>query len=321
MNTNNLPDVQNDPDSNHPKLSINKVGVRNIRVPFRLLCKDGSTITTSAKVSSYCNLTQSLRGINMSRISRTINDVLDRQTSTGFAGLENFAYELQKAHGTDNIWIKAHFEFVFKDKTPLSGILSYEPIKVTFESILKGSDIKNYVTVETVEMSLCPCSKEMSMLKNNLTNKEMAEIAVIQDDGLRQKILLAGFGAHNQRSNIQVKVELASDRSALMWIEDIVEIIKKGASSPTWSTLKRPDEKWVTEVSYMGGYFNEEYKFIEVGGGPKFVEDIVRHIAVELNVELDKRITDYCIVVNNEESIHSGDIMATSIMTAGRKMS
>jgi len=316
----NLPDIQNDKRSNHPKLAINKVGVRNILVPFKLMRKNGETIQTNARVSSYCDLVPDLKGINMSRISRTINDVLSRQSSTGFAGLEDFAQELAKAHGTDNIWVKAHFEFSFKDKTPSTGIISYEPVIVTFESILKENDIRNYVTVETVEMSLCPCSKEMSLLKNNISKEEAHELGKVSYP-LRQKIFASGFGAHNQRSNIQVKVELDSSRKSLMWIEDIVEIIKKGASSPTWSTLKRPDEKWVTEVSYMGGFFNEDHKFVKVGGGPRFVEDIVRYIAVGLNLELDSRIADYCIIVNNEESIHSGNIMATSVMTAGRELS
>lgn len=317
---NNLPDVQNDPSSKHPKLAINKVGVRNIYVPFKLKRKDGSIVNTTARVSSYCDLVPNLKGINMSRISRTINKVLEKDTSTGFNGLEDFVYELSKAQETDNIWIKAHFKFTFKDETPVTNLLSYEPIKVIFESVLKKGIVYNYVTVETVEMSLCPCSKEMSLLKNNLNEDERKMIDSIKPESLRQKVMAAGFGAHNQRSNIQVKVELEPNRKHLMWIEDIVNIIKKGVSSPTWSTLKRPDEKWVTEVSYAGGYFDNDYKFVEVGGGPKFVEDIVRQIAVGLNPELDKRIADYCIIVNNEESIHSGDIMATSVLTAGRNL-
>jgi len=326
MISENLPDVQQSKDG-FPRISIEKVGVRNLKVPFKLMRKNGEVFNTIANISSYCDLVSDLKGINMSRISRTINDVLESASCYGFDGLETFAKELAAAHNTDNIWIKAQFEYIFEDLTPVTNILSYEPVKVTFESILKRNGIsrtsysvKNYVQVESVEMSLCPCSKEMSLLVNNLTESEICELAIIQSDSLRQKIMMAGFGAHNQRSNIRVKVELNSYRKELMWIEDLVGIIKKGASSPTWSTLKRPDEKYVTEVSYAGGYFNEDKKFVEVGGGPRFVEDISRHVAVQLIDELDKRINDFCIVVNNEESIHSGEIMATSVLTAGRDL-
>jgi GTP cyclohydrolase FolE2 len=70
----------------------------------------------------------------------------------------------------------------------------------------------------------------------------------------------------------------------------------------------------------MGGYYDENYNFIETNGGPMFVEDITRNIATELNNYLDKTIFDYTIIVNNQESIHSDNIMATAVKTAGRRL-
>ena len=52
--------------------------------------------------------------------------------------------------------------------------------------------------------------------------------------------------------------------------------------------LKRPDEKFVTEKAY---------------DNPKFVEDLVRDIAVDLNK--DERIIAYTIESENFESIHN----------------
>ena len=52
--------------------------------------------------------------------------------------------------------------------------------------------------------------------------------------------------------------------------------------------LKRPDEKFVTEKAY---------------DNPKFVEDLVRDIAVDLNQ--DDRIIAYTIESENFESIHN----------------
>jgi GTP cyclohydrolase I len=52
--------------------------------------------------------------------------------------------------------------------------------------------------------------------------------------------------------------------------------------------LKRPDEKWVTERAYEN---------------PKFVEDLVRDVALRLMAE--KRIASWTVSSENFESIHN----------------
>ena len=52
--------------------------------------------------------------------------------------------------------------------------------------------------------------------------------------------------------------------------------------------LKRADEKWVTERAYEN---------------PKFVEDLVRDVALRLNA--DGRVGRYRVEVENFESIHA----------------
>jgi GTP cyclohydrolase I len=314
-----LPDVQKSTDG-FPRIAINKVGVRNIKVPVKVRTKGGKPFHTIATVSSYCDLVADLKGINMSRISRTINDVLHRN-DFAFDNLNAFVAALREAHGTNSVWIKAKFDYLWTDTAPLTNTHSYEPVDVVFESMAVGDVVHNYVTVTSTEMSVCPCSREMSLLRNNISQDETVEIGTKLSVALQDKLARAGFGAHGQKSVVEVKVELNRASDQLMWIEDIVAIIQGSASSPTWSTLKRPDEKYVTEVSYMGGYYDEEGRFVPVPGtGPKFVEDIGRCVAEKLNAHLDQLILDYSIVVNNQESIHSGDILATSVLTAGRNL-
>ena len=314
-----LPDIQQSQQGFY-KLPINKVGVRNIKIPLELKLKNSSDIFhTIANISSYCNLVDDIKGINMSRISRTINSVILNNSMGGVDNLVVFAKELQQAHDTDDIYIKAEFDYIYRTKTPVTQIDSLEPVHIIFETTLLGDELHNYVTVKTTEMSLCPCSKEMSLLMNNLTDDEKEELDNAQlSKELSFKLNNAGFGAHNQKSIIEVKIELNKNPDFVMWIEDLVHIIKLGSSCPTWSTLKRPDEKYVTEVSYMGGYYDENLKYKEVrGAGPKFVEDIARDIANNLNFYLGHHVMDYVVVVNNQESIHSDDIMATAVLSAG----
>ena len=103
--------------------------------------------------------------------------------------------------------------------------------------------------------SLCPCSKEIS-----------------------------DRGAHNQRSHVTV----TATTNAFMWIEEIVELVERQASSELYGLLKRVDEKFVTERAY---------------DNPKFVEDLVRDVAGALNAE--PRIEAYVVEAENFESIHN----------------
>lgn len=72
----------------------------------------------------------------------------------------------------------------------------------------------------------------------------------------------------------------------------------------------------------MGGYYdqNKQFQLVDPQYGPKFVQDISRSAATKLDNMLDKSIKDYIVINNNQQSIHSGDIMATAIISAGRRL-
>jgi GTP cyclohydrolase IB len=95
---------------------------------------------------------------------------------------------------------------------------------------------------------------------------------------------ISDYGAHNQRSHVTIRVELKDE---IEWIE-LVRFAEESASSEIWPMLKRADEKWVTERAYEN---------------PKFVEDLVRDVALRLNA--DARIGRYSVDVENFESIHA----------------
>lgn len=321
-----LPDLQCSTDG-FPTIGIEKVGMRGIKVPMSIKTpRPGEVHSTVATISSYCSLVPTVKGINMSRISTRIIDELEG-SKDGISDLSNFARKLYEAHKSPDIYIKASFDYSFLDKTPITKLPTHEPVKVIFQSILKEVEgevrVQNFLTIETTEMSLCPCSKTMSLLYNNVTDEERALLEALPED-LRIKVREAGFGGHSQKSVIRLTVALKPEalEGNKLWIEDLVQINRRAASAPTYTVLKRYDEKWVTEVSFMGKYINPEagYKLEDVGGGARFVEDIARHAAVELHNIIDKQIEDFVVVVNNQESIHSEDIFATAILTAGRKL-
>jgi GTP cyclohydrolase FolE2 len=95
---------------------------------------------------------------------------------------------------------------------------------------------------------------------------------------------ISAYGAHNQRSMITIGAEIGGD----ITIEELATIAEQEASCEVFGLLKRPDEKWVTERAY---------------DNPKFVEDLVRDIALRLNA--DSRVEAYVIESENFESIHN----------------
>ncbi|MGH8502254.1 MAG: GTP cyclohydrolase FolE2 [Gammaproteobacteria bacterium] len=95
---------------------------------------------------------------------------------------------------------------------------------------------------------------------------------------------VADYGAHSQRAHLTVCVRT----DQCIWIEDLIELVERQASCELYGLLKRPDEKYVTERAY---------------DNPKFVEDVVRDIAIKLNA--DERVLAYTVEAENFESIHN----------------
>jgi GTP cyclohydrolase IB len=100
---------------------------------------------------------------------------------------------------------------------------------------------------------------------------------------------MARVSAHNQRGTVVITVGMRR----FLWIEDIIEIAEASASSPLYSLLKREDEKYLTEHAY---------------DTPRFVEDVVREVALRLDAVSGLRF--YTVEAENMESIHNHNAYA-----------
>lgn len=95
---------------------------------------------------------------------------------------------------------------------------------------------------------------------------------------------ISNYGAHNQRCIVTLTVALGP----FFWIEDLVSLVEGVASSGVYTLLKREDEKSVTERAF---------------DNPRFVEDIVREVYVEV-AALDK-FPRFSVEAESFESIHN----------------
>lgn len=233
-------DIQNETDSR--EVPLQKVGVKNVKYPVKVLDKFNKNQNTTATVNLYVNLPHHFKGTHMSRFIEIFHKYHEDISMLHFLDmLEEIRNKLnaEKAYGSIT------FPYFIEKKAPVSNapgmleyICSYEgqvsvahpPSDTTLSSIEK----KFYVSIEVPVTTLCPCSKAISE-----------------------------YGAHNQRGYVRVRL-LYSD---FFWIEDIIKMIEEKASSPLYSVLKRQDEKHVTEHAYEN---------------PRFVEDMVREIYLGL---------------------------------------
>ncbi len=95
---------------------------------------------------------------------------------------------------------------------------------------------------------------------------------------------VSDYGAHNQRSHITVSAPLKGNYR----FEDLIEMIEAQSSSELYGILKRADEKHITERAY---------------DNPKFVEDLIRDIAHELQHTFE--LARFKVEAENFESIHN----------------
>ncbi|NNF17503.1 MAG: GTP cyclohydrolase I FolE2 [Gammaproteobacteria bacterium] len=245
-----IEDVQSRDDQR--QIPINKVGIKDIAHPVRVLERSGGEQHTIAKFNMYVDLPHNFKGTHMSRFVEILEE---NDTEISVKSFKSILLEMRARLEAKRGHIEMHFPFFVRKSAPVSGIQSLMDYQATLigDCSAQSCDITTRVVVPVT--SLCPCSKGISE-----------------------------YGAHNQRSHITVSVRT----SRFVWIEDLIDLAEQEASSEVFAILKRPDEKYVTERAY---------------DNPKFVEDIVRDVAVQLN--RDERIIAYRVEAENFESIHN----------------
>ncbi len=256
-------DMQKQPD--YRNIPIDKVGIKNLRYPIRVLDRAGGYQSTVANINMYVDLPHHSKGTHMSRFVEMLH-ALRREVS-----LDSFSTileQMKKCLGAESSHIEMSFPYFIEKNAPTSG----SPGLMDYTCSLKGTSsasgkIDLVTTVMVPITSVCPCSREIS-----------------------------DAGAHNQRG----EVCLSTRFKKFIWLEDMIELVEQAASCDVFSVLKRVDEKYVTERGYEN---------------PKFVEDIVRDIAVGL--KNDDNITWFSVSTENFESIHNHS--AYAYITSGKE--
>jgi GTP cyclohydrolase I len=250
-----LHDKQSEPDNR--QLRIDKVGVRGLRFPIQIRDKAHSLQNTIATIGLYVDLPKEFKGTHMSRFLEVLNA---HGSVVHVENINDILYAMQARLHADTAHLEMEFPFFLTKRAPVTGRESVMDYTARFDAAACGPEIDFVLSVKVPVTTLCPCSKAISK-----------------------------YGAHNQRGIVTVQIR--STRA--IWIEDLIAMVERSASSELYALLKRPDEKAVTERAYEN---------------PVFVEDLVRNVALELNAHPD--VTWYRVEAENHESIHNHNAYA-----------
>ncbi|ODU43322.1 MAG: GTP cyclohydrolase [Thiobacillus sp. SCN 63-374] len=215
-----MPDVQNTPDAR--RIAIDKVGIKAVRHPVKVLDKTGGVQHTIALFNMYVYLPHHFKGTHMSRFLEILNGY-EREISV--ASFEHMLRQMVERLEARSGHIEMSFPYFINKKAPVSGVESLLDYDVTFIGEIRDGRYLQTMKVAIPVTSLCPCSKQISR-----------------------------YGAHNQRSHVTLTVRANS----FIWIEDVVRVAEDNASSQLYGLLKRPDEKYVTERAYDNPKFVED---------------------------------------------------------------
>lgn len=273
-----MPDLQN---ADFVGIPIDFVGIQGMHLPLKIREKDGGYQEVMVEVTGTVSLDAHNRGVNLSRILRTLykskDDIFDINK------VEDVLRNYQKDIKTFDAHILMNFKYriwqdalrsVKEDGTPEGGWQYYD---VTFDCNLDVTgEFKKIMHVQFLYSSSCPCSTALS-----------------EHAALTRGI----YGIpHSQRSVAKLSLEFNN----MIWIEDVIDMCNEALTTEVLVFCKREDEQAFAEKN---------------GAQPKFVEDAIRYLADTLNK--NSNVTDYKVICSHLESLHAHQ--AVAVITKGIK--
>lgn len=246
-------------------VNLDKVGVKGVRYPITVLDKAAGTQHTVGSVDMFVDLPSRYKGAHMSRFLEVLNE---HRGQISIEGLPRLLLEVQTRLAARRARVEVEFPYFIEKRAPVTrapSMMGYT-CRILGRADERGVDLGLEVRVPI--MTLCPCSK-----------------------------VLSERGPHNQRGEVRVKVRFRR----IVWIEDLISMVERCASSEVYSLLKREDEKHVADWAYEH---------------PVFVEDVARGVAAALME--DPNITWFSVEAETMESIHAHNAYASIESEVGR---
>ena len=216
-----MKDIQNQRD--YRNIPIDKVGIKNLRYPIKVLDRKNGFQHTVASINMYVDLPHKYKGTHMSRFVEMLHLLREEVSLKKISVVLGQMKEHLNAASSE---IEVSFPYFIEKTAPVSrvsGILDYTCRFIGSSDADDKIDLISEVIVPI--SSVCPCSKEISEV-----------------------------GAHNQRGEVRLKTRFKK----FIWLEDMITVVENAASCEVYSVLKRVDEKCVTERGFSNPKFVED---------------------------------------------------------------
>lgn len=237
----------------------------------------------------FVDLPASQKGSHMSRNLELVSEIIDMNLKEPVSDLESFCAKtakllLKKHEYASFSEVKAETDY-FLDRIYPSGKKGLEPYILVAEARAKSNgEVKKLIGVRVIGMTTCPCAYEVIKTLGKYDDKYIPP-------------------THNQRNITTLMIEVPGEDKSVD-ANDLIDIVEKSFSSPTYSILKRKEEGKIV--------FNAHKN-------PKFVEDVVRDILGRILKKYNKLPDDVIVIVKSEseESIHKHNAFAERVTTLG----
>ncbi|MGH2637808.1 MAG: GTP cyclohydrolase I FolE2 [Rhabdochlamydiaceae bacterium] len=213
------------------KEAIDRVGISGLRTGLKLsTCNNAETFFT-AEIDLFIDLDMERKGIHMSRLVESINEVISKGSRRPKESFEavgiDILGELKKRHKYLNGEISIKTTLFLRRHTPVTNKPTDEPYDVVVGIIARGNRFLKKLKVRAVGNTLCPHSLETTKGK-----------------------------AHVQRAEVELQIEVPIKEE--IRLEELIDICEKSFSSPTYTVLKTVDEAAVVEEMFKNPKFVED---------------------------------------------------------------
>ena len=209
---------------------IDRVGVAGLRTVLKLSNAGGET-QFPAEIDLFIDLPEDRKGIHMSRLVESVNEVVSKSARKTKASFEKLGMdilsELKKRHSYSNGEITIKTTLFISRHTPVTNKQTDEPYDVSIGVVSKADKICKKMRVRAIGNTLCPHSLETTHGKAHV---QRAELDLLIEAPIKEKIPL----------------------------EELINICENSFSSPTYTVLKTVDEAAVVEKMFDNPKFVED---------------------------------------------------------------
>lgn len=302
-----LPDVQaSNPDV---RISLTKVGITEVKKMVEIARNSKRPIILIPTFNIFVDLPSNRKGANLSRNLEVIDKVLEDAIKKPIYAIEDLCVDISKdlllkheyASRTE---VSMRGEYMMKRRSPVTNMECQEVYDICADAVaMRGGLTSKGIGARVIAMTACPCAQDIMKAQ---ADHKLRKLGVPQGK-IKKFLEEMPMPTHNQRGIGSIKIEFADHRDGeykRISIESIIDIIEQSMSCQMFELLKRQDEEYVVSSAHKN---------------PKFVEDCVRTMALNLVQKFPDLDDETTITIKqvNEESIHRHNAFAERIATFG----